>query len=88
MAGKNSWPARTAEVVQSGGLNKLLPYYKGGVFSPKKVANTAEHPVVVPVVVVAVAVHVPLVVPLVERQELCDWPSSPLPLELLLTNNS
>jgi hypothetical protein len=37
----------------------------------KRVANTAEPPIVIPVVVVAVDVHVALiVVPLVERDEI------------------
>ncbi len=56
-----------------------LPHASGGEM--KKVADTAEPPIVVPVVVVAVHVHVALVVPAIEARELCKVPSVPLPLE-------
>ena len=50
----------------------------------KRVADTADPPVVVPVIVVAVDVHFALVVPPIERDELCSVPSMPLPIECSL----
>jgi len=50
----------------------------------KRVADTAEEPVVIPVIVVAVDVHVALVIPLVERGDMCGTPSVPLPIDCSL----
>ena len=49
--------------------------------SVKIVADAAEPPVTIPAAVVAVDVHVVLIIPPVERGELCDVPSVPLPLD-------
>ena len=56
-----------------------LPRQSGGEI--KRVANAREPPVVVPVVVVAVDVELALVVPPVERDDLCEAPSVPLPFK-------